>query len=50
MKQKTREIFRGMIKSRQDELSKRSGSPPKHLTEGAEEPDSFESRQETLWK
>jgi hypothetical protein len=50
MKQKTREIFRGMIKSKQDELSKRAGSPPKHLTEIDDDPGSFESRQATLWK
>ena len=50
MKQKTREIFRGMIKSRQDELSKRAGSPPKHLPESEEDPGSLESRQATLWK
>ena len=50
MKQKTREIFRGMIKSRQDELSKRAGSPPKHLPESDGDPGSLESRQATLWK
>ena len=50
IKQKTREIFRGMIKSRQDELSKRAGSPPKHLPESTEDSASLESRQATLWK
>jgi hypothetical protein len=50
MKQKTREILRGMIKRRQDELSKRAGSPPKHLTESEDLPDGIESRQSTFWK
>jgi hypothetical protein len=50
MKQKTREILRGMIKRRQDELSKRAGSPPKHLTESEDLPDGLESRQSTFWK
>jgi hypothetical protein len=50
MKQKTREIFRAMIKKRQDELSKRAGSPPKHLTESTENPEGLDSRQSTLWK
>jgi tRNA A37 methylthiotransferase MiaB len=50
MKQKTREILRAMIKKRQDELSKRAGSPPKHLTETEEDPEDYDSGQATLWK
>ena len=50
MKQKTREILRGMIKKRQDELSKRAGSPPRHLPETEEGPEDYDSRQSTLWK
>tara|TARA_Y100001947_G_scaffold158698_1_gene172669 strand:+ start:363 stop:1388 length:1026 start_codon:yes stop_codon:yes gene_type:complete len=50
VKQKTREILRAMIQQRQDELTKRAGSPPRHLTEAKEEADGFDSRQSTLWK
>ncbi len=49
MKQKVKEIFRKMMKKRNDQLNDRLGNPPRHIQdEGSSE--SVLSRQETFWK
>jgi len=49
MKQKTREILRGMIQKRADQLDKNTTSAPRHLPAEAKHWDVGPGRQETLW-
>ena len=50
MKQKTKEIFRTMVKKRADQLNERTGKPPQHIQDNIDERETLQSKQETFWK
>jgi tRNA A37 methylthiotransferase MiaB len=50
MKQKTKEIFRTMVKKRADQLNERTGKPPQHIQDNIDEGETLQSKQETFWK
>ena len=49
MKQKTVEILRGMVKKRSDQLTQRTGDPPKHIQDDGYGISNYENKQETFW-
>lgn len=50
MKQKVKEIFRKMVKKRNDQLDDRLGKPPRHIQDELDPAEDDLSRQETFWK
>ena len=50
VKQKIRDIFRGMIKKRNDQLNERAGMSPKHIQDESNDQSHDFIKQDTFWK